>query len=47
MLEVKNIFKQEKLVLFNLGLTLTDFPTTRPRNLKELGQRILSYFGHV
>ena len=33
-LEVKNIFKQEKIILqltFNPGLTLTGFRTTRPR----------------
>ena len=38
-LEVKNIFKQERPILkvkFNLGLTLTGFPTTRPcRQLEQ------------
>ena len=35
-LEVKNIFKQEKIMpqlAFNPGLTLTGFRTTRPRNV--------------
>ena len=55
MLEDKNIFKQEKIMLqltFNPGLTLTGFQTTRPWSVRpgsssKSGIYFITWLNHV